>query len=59
MSTLKILCIFPICLIGYVIGFVFESLNIGIVAGRDSVEKLAVKCYNELTAKKQKKEGKK
>lgn len=44
--AIKVFTVLPLILIGYLIGFVWQSVVVGICAGQDCVNKLAEKCAN-------------
>jgi hypothetical protein len=52
MKAIKILTMFPIMCAGYVIGFLYQSIAVGIYAGKCAVEAVAETCAKDLDAKK-------
>lgn len=51
--TIKVLTVFPLLIIGYVIGFVWQSFAVGICAGQDCVNKLGDKCAKDSSKRKE------
>ena len=44
MKAVKILIIFPLVMVGYVVGFVWESISVGISAGKRCVDDFGTEC---------------
>jgi hypothetical protein len=53
-TLLKVLTMFPIMLVGYAVGFVYESFLAGIYAGQHGVASVAEGCAARLRAKREK-----